>query len=421
MQLSKKFKASKFINDKRVLYVIINIGLGFIGFVKAFVFMTYFDFKELGIITLINTSIMFVSLLQFGLLNGGYRLYSIGNKEEIDDVNDTINSYFLILTIIILFIAIFSYFSDFKINFLYLIVGGFTGVATLSQNWLSNILIAKSQLKKLNFLNTVKAVATIFLILAVPFYDFLGALLVIIIPPFLFAIMAFMSLKELRPKTFSFKLPNLKLILISGFIPFLTGIFDQINIQIHNWSIQGVLSEEFLGKFYLVSLYTMIFMLIPKSINSLFFPKAMRLYNQNKFIELRNHLKKYYIYLIIYITPVIIITLTLMKPVISLVLPNHLIGVNYVFLIIPGLVFLLLAAPIALIYNASLKLRPMLYAYSLSSIINLLVIFILWKKMIFNLTNIAILKSVLGIFIFLYFYFSYFINSDKIWNKANAQ
>ena len=273
MQLSKKLKASKFINDKRVLYVIINIGLGFIGFIKAFVFMTYFDFKELGIITLINTSIMLVSLLQFGLLNGGYRLYSIGNKEDIKHVNDTINSYFLILTITILFIAVFSHLAKFKINYLYLLVGGFTGVATLSQNWLSNVLIAKSQLKKLNFYNTVTAITTLLLILLIPFYDFIGALLVIIIPPFLFVIIALISLKQLRPKAFSFKLPNIKLILISGFIPFLTGIFDQVNIQIHNWSIQGILSEEFLGKFYLVSLYTVIFMLIPKSINSLFFQR----------------------------------------------------------------------------------------------------------------------------------------------------
>ena len=116
-----------------------------------------------------------------------------------------------------------------------------------------------------------------------------------------------------------------------------------------------------------------------------------------------------------------IITFTFMEPVVGLIFPNHLIGVNYVFLIIPGLVFLLLSAPIALIYNASLKLTPMLYAYLISSIINVLVVYILWKKMIFNLTNIAILKSVLGIFIFLYFYFSYFYNSDKIWNKTHTQ
>ena len=112
---------------------------------------------------------MLVSLLQFGLLNGGYRLYSIGNKEDIKHVNDTINSYFLILTITILFIAVFSHLAKFKINYLYLLVGGFTGVATLSQNWLSNVLIAKSQLKKLNFYNTVTAITTLLLILLIPF------------------------------------------------------------------------------------------------------------------------------------------------------------------------------------------------------------------------------------------------------------
>ena len=331
--------------NAKIAYVIINIVVGFLGFLKAFVFLTYFNFVELGVITLLNTTIMLVSIFQLGLLNGGYRIYSIGDVKEIKNINNTINTYFLILSVgLILYISI-SYLLEFKINPVYVIIGGFTGVATLSKNWLTNMLIAKSRLKELNKLNVITNFISVLFLILIPYFNLVGAIVTIVVPSFLFLTITFIKFKDFRPTEISFKRSDIRLILISGFIPFLAGIFDQINIQIQNWSIKGVLSEEYLGKFYLVSLYIVLFMLIPKSLNNLFFPKAMRLYNQKEYPKLRIHLKKYYISLLSYIIPVVLLTIYVMKPVIAFFFPEHLIGIRYVHIVLPGMLAILLSAP----------------------------------------------------------------------------
>ncbi|MDB2624720.1 hypothetical protein N9Y10_00840 [Flavobacteriaceae bacterium] len=401
--------------NAKVAYVAINIAVGCVGFLKAFVFMTYFNFTELGIITLLNTTIMLVSLFQLGLLNGGYRIYSLGNTEENENINNTINTYFLIVASALLLYVLSSYVFQFKINPVYVIIGGFTGITTLSKNWLTNMLIAKSQLRDLNVLNVLTNGISVLFLLSVPLFGFIGALTVIVVPPLLFLTIALIKFKELRPTALSFKIKHIRFILISGFIPFVAGIFDQVNIQVQNWSIKWVLTEELLGKFYLVPLYILLFMLLPKSLNNLFFPKAMKLYNQREYEALRVHLKKYYISLFLYLIPAVLLTLYVMEPMVGWVFPEHLIGVQYVYIILPGMVAVLLSAPIGLIYNASIKLKPMLLIYAFTVLINSVFIYHFWSTDKFNLENIAILKSGLGIFILIFYHISYMVVKKKIW------
>lgn len=400
----------------KVAYVVINILVGCIGFLTAFVFMTYFDFTELGIITLLKTTIMLVSLFQMGLLNGGYRIYSLGDTKENVNINNTINTYFLILTSALFLYIAASYIFDFEINYIYVVIGGLTGVTTLSKNWITNMLIAKSQLRDLNELNVITNALVILLLLLVPPFKLLGAIIVIVLPPLLFITIALAKFKDLRPKALSFKMKHIKIILISGFIPFLAGILDQVNIQLQNWSIKWVLTEEFLGRFYLVPLYVLLFMLFPVSLNNLFFPKAMQLYNNKEYHDLKQHLKKYYFALFLYIIPSVLLTMYAMEPLVAWVFPEHVIGVQYVYLILPGMLALLLSAPIGLIYNASLKLTPMLMAYLFSVILNAVYLYIFWKMDVFHLDNIAILKSAIGFFIFVFYYCSYLFMRKRIWS-----
>lgn len=398
-----------------VAYVIINITVGCVGFLTAFVFMTYFNFTELGIITILKTTIMLVSLFQMGLINGGYRIYSLGDTKENEDINNTINSYFLIVATILTLYILVSFIFQLDINPVYVIIGGFTGITTLIKNWLTNMLIAKSRLRDLNILNVLTNFFCVLFLLLIPYFELIGAMIVIVVPPLLFSVITLIKYKELRPTAFSFKRKQIRVILISGFIPFLAGILDQVNIQVQNWSIKGVLTEEFLGKFYLVALYIILFMLLPKSLNNLFFPKAMQLYNQKKYSALRKLLKKYYISLLLYMVPAILLTLYVMKPLVAWIFPEHLIGVQYVYIVLPGMIALLLSAPIGLIYNASLKLTPMLMTYLISVLLNAGVLYIFWSMDIFNLENIAILKSAIGLFIFASFSCLYLYMKKQIW------
>ena len=82
-----------------ISFIIINILVAFLGFVRSFVFMKFLDFKELGLITLIQTGAMLIGFFQIGLINGGYRILALQKTELSEETNNVIFSYFSLLSI----------------------------------------------------------------------------------------------------------------------------------------------------------------------------------------------------------------------------------------------------------------------------------------------------------------------------------
>jgi len=68
--------------SQAINFVIINLIVALISFVRSFAFMNIFDFKELGLITLVNTAAMLISFFQLGLINGGYRIIGLGEDKS---------------------------------------------------------------------------------------------------------------------------------------------------------------------------------------------------------------------------------------------------------------------------------------------------------------------------------------------------
>lgn len=118
---------------------------------------------------------------------------------------------------------------------------------------------------------------------------FWGGMLVIMIQPLVFVSMAVLRNKELLPTGFYFNLKYVKYILSFGFIPFLGGIFSSIYLQVERWSITEVLGVEALGGFYLVFLYVSLFLLIPNSINAIFFRRVSRLIQRRNILNLSHY------------------------------------------------------------------------------------------------------------------------------------
>ena len=58
--ISQKLKSSSF------NYVLINILVAFVGFIKSFFFIRILNFEELGILTLAQTGVMLVGFSQIG-------------------------------------------------------------------------------------------------------------------------------------------------------------------------------------------------------------------------------------------------------------------------------------------------------------------------------------------------------------------
>ena len=353
-------------------YILVNIGLSAFSFVRSFVFMRVLDLKELGVISLVQTIFMFIGLLQMGLLNGGYRIISLGKKEEMERTNNTIYSYLAILLPLgILFCFLSSIFNWIKdLDLTLLIISVVFGIFTLLNNWYHNMLIGEQKLSEVNIANIISYTLSILLLPLAFAIGFWGGMSVIMIQPLAFVGVGMLRNKELRPTGFDFDLKYVKYILSFGFIPFLGGIFAAVYTQVERWSITDVLSVEALGGFYLVFLYVSLYQLVPTSINAIFFPKGVKSYSEGKYEEFKRYLKYYYLVLI---------------------------GYGVVYYILPGLILQSMCEPIGLILNSAVILKPMLAVNATNLAFNVVSIGLMITIGIFTLDHVAMLRSLSGI------------------------
>ena len=281
------------IDKSNYWYIIVNICLSAFSFLRSFVFMRTLDLTELGVISLIQTIFMFIGLLQCGLLNGGYRIISLGKAEEIEKTNNTIFSYIAILTPSgILFCLLSSKYGWIKdLSLVLLLISVLFGLFTLINNWFHNVLIGEQKLADLNRINIISYAASLLVLPLAFVLGFWGAVIVIAIQPLVFVGLCLFKYPELRPSGFFFDKKYIKYILSFGFIPFLGGIFSMIYIQVERWSITGQLGVDALGAFYLVFLYVSLYQLVPTSLNSIFFPKGIKSYANNDFNFFKRILK----------------------------------------------------------------------------------------------------------------------------------
>ena len=130
-------------------------------------------------------------------------------------------------------------------------------------------------------------------------------------------------------------------------------------------------------------MYVSLYLLVPTSINSIFFPKSVKAYSEARYGDFKRFLKFYYLVLVGYAVLIVGATVFFLKPFVSLVFPNHLPGVHLVYLVLPGLIMQSLSEPIGLIFNSAVILRPML-------IINM-------SNLVFNVIGI-VLMIIIGVF-----------------------
>lgn len=398
-------------------YILVNIGLSLFSFIRSFVFMRYLDLRELGIISLVQTIFMFIGLLQLGLLNGGYRIVSLGRVEEIEKTNNSIYTYVAVLLPLgiafCLLSAHFGWIKDFTLTLL--LISVVFGIFTLLNNWCQNMLIGEQKLGEVNRANIVSFGMSVLALPLAYWIGFWGAMVVIMIQPLVYVGMTIVRNKELCPTGFFFNLKYIKYILSFGFIPFLGGIFSILYLQAERWSINGVLGVEALGSFYLVFLYVSLYQLVPTSINSIFFPKGVKSYAEKRYDDFKRLLKYYYFVLLGYGVLITIVTVLLLKPFVALLFPAHLVGISFVYTILPGLILMSLIEPIGLIMNSAVILHPMLVASASNFIFNVVLIGIMIGVGIFTLQNVATMRTLSGAYMLLAYIVIYYIIRKKLY------
>ena len=402
-------KMLKSLLNEKYVFILINLGLSAIAFLRSFIFMKYLDLFNLGIISVIQTIVLFVGLLQFGFINGGYRIIAKGNNKELIEINNVIYSFFGLLCIFIsLLIVLFSAFNyTFEISAFQLLYAAIIGLLTITSNWIVNVLLAKQFVSKLNFINFLTCLFVLLSFPLISFFGIWGCLISLLIQPLAVVFLSLFLIEDMRPSAFNFKLSIVTKILSIGFIPFLTGIFTLVNAQIERWSIVGALGIESLGRFYLVFIYSSLFSLIPSSLLNLIYPKAILYYESQNIEDFKKLISRYIKILILYFAIIAVGTFFLLSPFINYFLPKHSQYIKYVYYILPGLFLISLTDPIALIFQTIIRLKPILITYLTSVIINVLLIGGLFYCSAISLDKLAIIRSLVGFAIFVLYYIYY--------------
>lgn len=396
-----ELKFNKIFNPNS-LYVLINIFISGVGFLRSFLFMKWLDNNELGIISLVQTVVLFLSLFQIGLVNGGYRIFALDKTEQQRDINNVLFSYFALLTglVLVAWTVLVITGKQVIISNSLLLVALICGVLTLMMNWLTNTLIGKRLIGEINKISIISGLVMLALLPSICWWGMMGAVAVLFVQPIVFVVVTLVKHSDLRPVAWNFDIKLVNYILSYGFIPFLAGIFVLLNMQIERWSIAKILGTTHLGEFYLVFLYATLFVLIPTSLNNLFFPKCIKAYETGDRMLFKHLLIRYTKILIFYLSMVVLVTVVLLQPVIDWVLPLHSANTVYVFYFLPGLVLLTLCDPIGVIMNSVVKFKIMFIAGCISISVNIILICLTNYMGIFSLSAMAIIKDIVNASVF---------------------
>jgi hypothetical protein len=163
---------SLFAHRQKLSYVFINILMAVLGFARSYVIMKYLGFYQVGLVAMLMSVIEFVSMLQMGLLNGGFRMYFVNTQSVNKRINSMLFSYLAILLVVSLSALVIYVFirGGIDIQLEMIGLGVIVGIFTLAKTWCTNLMIAAQKLGMLNKLNIWSSVLSFCFIFFVPVY-----------------------------------------------------------------------------------------------------------------------------------------------------------------------------------------------------------------------------------------------------------
>ena len=360
-------------------------------------FMRFFEFRDMGTMTLFHTIITITGMTQLGLLNGGFRVLSQKSPYLEKRVNDTIFSFFGMVFVVAVLLLPLALIGGWKM--LLVSLGIAAGVMSMMKNWLTNVNIARANLAQLNWVNLATTLFSFLFFLLIPVAGVVGGLLVVAMLPISFCTIFLCWHREMRPDRPTLRLRMLKWLLYFGFVPFLTGVMTLINLEISNLGITFTLGKAELGKFSLVQLYTNCFMLIPTALALIFLPHMLRAQKKADQAAMTGYVRRYCLGVTLYVVLAAVGTLTMLPWVINLLFPKYLASLPYVNTVLPGLCLAVLCMPFGTILYVNLILRPVFGIYLVSVLMTAAGIVALYASSLMSLQMMALLKCFVSGFI----------------------
>jgi O-antigen/teichoic acid export membrane protein len=104
--------------------------------------------------------------------------------------------------------------------------------------------------------------------------------------------------------------------------PFLGSLAILAVYQIERWSIAAVLGPEALGRYYIVVLYSSLFVLVPAALMNVYFPKAMRALQTGDTAQFASFVRRHIIEVGAYLAVALLGTVVLVPSFIAMALPQ---------------------------------------------------------------------------------------------------
>jgi O-antigen/teichoic acid export membrane protein len=373
--------------NSAAIYVLVNVAASAVTFSRNILFMRNLDHGDLGEVAIIQTIVVIVGFFQFGLINGGYRLFVGADPTVAAQINNTITTNLGGLSL--LFLPVISMLQSLgeigvkNIQNETLLIGSVIGVATMWANWLNNTLIAKFNLTVSASINLCSIVLSLVVVLLSEPGRLEAAFLAMLVQPVCAIIVTLTFNDSLRPRI-SINRKLTRKIIVLGFAPYCAGIITLMNLQLERWFIVSELGAEAMGKYYLTIIYSSVFMLVPLSLLNLFYPKAataFELRDKNLFKYL---VQKHRLVLVIYLCIASVVTFSFLPWSLKTYLNKYAGQQNLVYLVLPGLIAIVLFDNVALILQSSKKMFN-IFLFTLVSIA-LNCSLLMWATAVGNLT-----------------------------------
>lgn len=356
-------KIKELLYNSQSRYLIIIIIISAIGFFKSFILLKIFDHNNLGLISLAQTFVSSISLLQFGIVTGGYRLFSYKKRSLLNKINSTVFVFFIYLSILILFLSAFSsLFLDQNLSIYLILLFSFIGIVSLYSNWVLCKILGIRRVEVVNKAQLISVICSFIITIGAYWFGIGFVFLGLVLQPVIVIFIAYLSVPTLIPKyDYGVFKKFFKKIISLGFIPYLTSALTLFNTQLGRWIITFSLGTAILGKTFLPMLFIVLAGILPGAISNLFFPKIIEKYEKKDFFSLLISIKKMLFILVIYNGVLIILTLSLTDILINIFLPKHYEYVHLIYLVTPTVVLNSLSTPAVILFNAAKKFNKILF------------------------------------------------------------
>lgn len=396
----------------RATFVVLNVSLSLMSFVRSYLLLRYLDFYELGLISIFQTVILLIGMIQFGVLNGSYRAYSGADLKHPEKINNFTFTFFILIGgITTIFFCAYTWYTE-ALERNILLLGTVAGVLSLIATYLNNTLLARQRIAQVNYINFISnAIAYLSLVLII--YNPILALISFILQPLLYIILAFFLDRSLIPRRLVFSLSILKYLLLLGFVPYLVSLFAYLNLQIERWTIVLSNGVDQFGHYYLAIAFVTLFGLFPASLNNLYFPRIVRASTEKASSEFTLLLKRYTYILVAYCIGTSLLTIVAAPPLVSMLFPQHTINLPYVYNILPGAVAIILVNPCVVYFNSLLVFRPLWISYACGTLTIVVIISALLLMKAVSLQSVSITNSAANLVIAVMILIFYFLNRNS--------